>query len=506
MSATPQEAFESLWNDYVKALPQDPKEDPVFNHKKLYTEVRDKGDLKETEHVRFPWYEISYNQRALRFTFEIFGKKPEDGYALYIGLHGGGGTFSGVNNRQWWQMRTYYRSAVEWLGNPDVEARKLSPTSGTIYVTLRGITDDYNLHSRPETFVLLQRLLTKLHLPNTSNQALLSSYATNNTNKTVYALKETAKHLVNSNQVYLLGFSAGGDGVYQLSAQNADAFAAVNMSAGHSNSVNLQNLANLPICLQVGDSDTSYDHNKNTVDNALSLQNLAADLPGCYIHDCYLHVGNHNNWSATERKFEKGQVITSFRTWRADAKLPQTRKQMNTNAPRWVGAYTRNQTPTTVVWNLAVRPKAPEKSAAEKNDLGWQPKRFFYWIYLRDPAKAAATLATDPPPLGTAVIRATYQRATGEETSRNWILLEQGSLDYVGFLVNEDMLDFAKPVDVFIGHRGAEQKLETVTLAASDAIRKQTLAARGDASYVFSAALGFRYDSGAWKVVAAESL
>ena len=502
MAPIPQDALDKLWDDYVTNHLPDSKDEPVFNYRELDLDYTDKdGKVIRTEKVKLPWYEISYNQHTLRVTFEVFGNQPADGYALYIGLHGRGQTTNGVNNQQWWDMVWHYRLSVEWLGHPDLEARKLTPKAGTIYITLRGVTDDSDLHSRPETFVLLQRLITQLHLPNKSNQTLLSNYGANNTNKTYYKLDETAKHLVNSNQVYLLGFSAGGYGVYQLSAQNADIFAAVNMSAGHSNGVNLQNLANLPICLQVGDSDTDWGHNTNTVDNALTLRSLAEDLPGCYIHDCYLHVGNHNNWSGSEKAFENGEVITSLRTWHTDSKLPQTKKLMNTNAPRWVGQYVRTSTPTTVVWNLAVRPRAPD-SAAERV-LRWQPKAILYWVYLRDLAKAAAALIANTP--GTTVIQATHQRATGDRLS-NTIRLEHGSPDYIGFLVNEDMFDFTKPVDVFIGSGAAAQRLPSVTLTASDVIRKQTLEMRGDSNFVFSAALYFQQDAGSWKVVVADSL
>ena len=49
---------------------------------------------------------------------------------------------------------------------------------------------------------------------------------------------------VDPNRVYLTGFSAGGDGVYQITARMNDRFAATNMSAGHHNWVNFENLYN----------------------------------------------------------------------------------------------------------------------------------------------------------------------------------------------------------------------------------------------------------------------
>ena len=40
---------------------------------------------------------------------------------------------------------------------------------------------------------------------------------------------------VDPNKVYLMGYSAGGDGVYQLAPRMADRFAAAAMMAGHPN-------------------------------------------------------------------------------------------------------------------------------------------------------------------------------------------------------------------------------------------------------------------------------
>ena len=44
---------------------------------------------------------------------------------------------------------------------------------------------------------------------------------------------------INPNKVYLMGYSAGGDGVYQLAPRMADRFAAAAMMAGHPNETSL---------------------------------------------------------------------------------------------------------------------------------------------------------------------------------------------------------------------------------------------------------------------------
>ena len=52
---------------------------------------------------------------------------------------------------------------------------------------------------------------------------------------------------VNPNRIYLMGYSAGGDGVYQLAPRMADRFAAAAMMAGHPNDASPLNLRNIDL-------------------------------------------------------------------------------------------------------------------------------------------------------------------------------------------------------------------------------------------------------------------
>lgn len=155
---------------------------------------------------------IEMNGRRMQYTLDIMGSPDENGlYPLYITLHGGGGTSKQENNGEWQTMRNYYRDNV---------------TNG-IYVAVRGIEDTWNMHFTDDVFPLYDRLIEDLVL-----------------------LKKA-----DPNRVYLLGFSAGGDGVYGVAPRMADKFAAVNMSSGHPNGVSLLNVSNLPFEIQVGIRD-----------------------------------------------------------------------------------------------------------------------------------------------------------------------------------------------------------------------------------------------------------
>jgi hypothetical protein len=100
---------------------------------------------------------------------------------------------------------------------------------------------------------------------------------------------------INPNRVYILGYSAGGDGVYQLAPRMADRFAAAAMMAGHPNDASPLGLRNLPFAIFVGERDSSY--NRNTVARQWSeqLDALEKSDPDGYHH--YVNIcADMNHW------------------------------------------------------------------------------------------------------------------------------------------------------------------------------------------------------------------
>ena len=81
-------------------------------------------------------------------------------------------------------------------------------------------------------------------------------------------------HQVNPDKVYLMGYSAGGDGVYQLAPRMADFFAAASMMAGHPNETSPQGLRNLPFAIYMGGKDAAYKRNEIAADWEKKLQAL----------------------------------------------------------------------------------------------------------------------------------------------------------------------------------------------------------------------------------------
>ncbi|MBR0513080.1 MAG: hypothetical protein IJK06_02375 [Clostridia bacterium] len=314
---------------------------------------------------------LSHGGMTLRYLEQISGEADESGrYPLYIALHGGGGGSEEMNNDQWINMLGYY--------GPDVE--------NGIYLSVRGVSDTWDLHFREETYPLLDALISYM----------------------------TAAEHADPNHVYLLGFSAGGDGVYQLSPRLADRFAAVNMSSGHPNGVSLLNLANCPICLQAGIRDYYSEDGKRSVRCAefeKTLNEYRNRYGFGYEHQVWIHVpeghqiydfGNvtplvladpeafaereepENMLSAMKQvalKWLETDDVATLSYWlygdsepfdrdiallvRDDFSLELT--EANTSAVTWVSRYVRNPAPAEVVWDLGTR-------AASREITSW------YWL------------------------------------------------------------------------------------------------------------------------------
>src|SRR4029079_9553156 len=67
---------------------------------------------------------------------------------------------------------------------------------------------------------------------------------------------------VDPNRVYIMGYSACGDGVYQLAPRMADQLAAAAMMAGHPNEASPLGLRNIGFAIHVGALDDGVHPNK----------------------------------------------------------------------------------------------------------------------------------------------------------------------------------------------------------------------------------------------------
>lgn len=89
---------------------------------------------------------------------------------------------------------------------------------------------------------------------------------------------------VNPDKVYLLGYSAGGDGVWRMAPRMADRWAAASMMAGHPGEVSQVNLRNVPFMIWMGEYDGAYDRNKLAVEKGRVMDSLQqAERRGIYM-------------------------------------------------------------------------------------------------------------------------------------------------------------------------------------------------------------------------------
>ncbi|MGQ0553197.1 MAG: alpha/beta hydrolase [Planctomycetota bacterium] len=254
-------------------------------------------ELRAERHAEFEARALEADGVRLPFWFTRFGEAPPGERSLWISLHGGGGAPAEVNDQQWQNQQRLY-----------------TPAEG-FYVAPRAPTDTWNLWHQAHIDVLLVRLITDF----------------------------IALQGVNPDRVYLLGYSAGGDGVYQLAPRMADRFAAAAMMAGHPNETQPDGLRNLPFAIHVGALDDGYGRNAVAASWAARLDEFSREHPADYLHAARLHEG-------------KGHWMD-----RQDAE-----------ALRWMAQFSRRARPRRITWL--------------QDDVTHSR---FYWLAVDEPAAGA---------------------------------------------------------------------------------------------------------------------
>ncbi len=244
---------------------------------------------------------ITIDNKTMTFSVKIIGKPDANGYPIYFGLHGGGVTDTKVQKEQYELMQNYYNYSIK----------------NGIYIVPKSLEARYDEHYLPETFLFYDRLIEDAILFNNGDP----------------------------NRVYMMGFSSGGDGIYAIAPLYADRLAAVNMSAGYPHVNRIDNLYNLPICLQVGENDTAYDRNILVAKYALRLKELNKKYKGGFVNQVYIHKnGTHNSWSDVTTNNQQVVDKNSIEKWLQKSKSIKY-VNANTDAVRWVSGYTRNPIP-----------------------------------------------------------------------------------------------------------------------------------------------------------------
>lgn len=231
--------------------------------------------LKQERAAEVEAKRIVIGDKTMPWLERVFGEAPTNGRSLWISMHGGGNAAKAVNDQQW-----------------NNQIRLYQPAEG-IYITPRAPTDTWNLWHEAHIDAFFERLIEDF----------------------------VTVRGVNPNRVYIMGYSAGGDGVWQLAPRMADRLAAAAMMAGHPNDASLLSLRNLPFAAFVGGADSAYNRNTVVAQRIAELDRLEKDDPGGYEH--------------------LGRVYPGLPHW-MDGK--------DAEAVPWMLSKTRNPWPKKVVW------------------------------------------------------------------------------------------------------------------------------------------------------------
>lgn len=234
------------------------------------------GEVVKANENAWEDLEFKTGDKVMKFAYKIFGEKPEDGRSLYISLHGGGNTTAQVNDQQWQNQQRLY-----------------APKEG-LYFVPRAAVNDWNMWFQPHIDTLFDAVI-----------------------QTAVAL-----HDVNPDKVYVMGYSAGGDGIYRLAPRSADRWAAAAMMAGHPGDVSPLGLRNIGFTLWMGGDDAAYNRNQLAAVFAQRLDSLQQADPGGYVHDVHILPG-----------------------------FPHWMNRLDSVAVPWMAQFRRDPLPTKVAWH-----------------------------------------------------------------------------------------------------------------------------------------------------------
>ena len=261
-----------------------------------------KSDILSNNFKEMEDYRIRINDKEMKFDLKYFGEKPTNGWNLYFSLHGGGSVADSVNESLWTRHKTLYT------------------IKNGILLIPRSPTNTWDMWHQEHIDVFFNKLIQNMII----------------------------FHDVNPNRIYLMGYSAGGDGVYQLAPRMSDRFAAAAMMAGHPNETSPLGLRNIPFTIHMGENDSSYNRNKVAIEWGGKLRILRENDLNGYRHLVKIYE-NKGHWMAG----------------------------LDSAAISWITRFTRDPFPKKVVW--------------KQDDV---THNRFYWLKVDKPLKNSLIIAS----------------------------------------------------------------------------------------------------------------
>jgi hypothetical protein len=242
--------------------------------------------------------QVRFEKHISPYSVKAVGKRPANGWGLFIAMHGGGGTTQEFNDSQWRRMQTYYRD------HPEV--------GGYIYIALRAPNNTWNGFYTGYTYPLIQNLLRQFMFFGD----------------------------VDPNKKFIMGYSHGGYGAFAIGPKMPDYFAAIHSSASSlADGANAATLRNTVFTTMVGSNDTLYGRYKNIVNFQKEIQMLRGNRTDIYpvtvqIIADHPHSGLPDRDKIAEMYANVRNPVPSELTWRLSDNVIHDFFWLQTNVPK----------------------------------------------------------------------------------------------------------------------------------------------------------------------------
>lgn len=340
-------------------------------------ELRAQWDAKQVEN----------GNSKLRFAINTFGAAPADGHSLFISLHDGGDAPAAINDEKW--LNQIYISS----NNP-----KLYNIREGVVIVPRAPTNATNMWYTKDIDDLMDKLIRAA---------------------VIFAN-------VNPNKVYLMGYGAGGDGVYRLASRMAEKWAAVSASAGCPGNTSPENFRNVGVAISAGALDTYNEIDLAVPALQTKLDNFQKTDADAYHHQVNIFA-NKAQWMDLEDR-----IAVSF-----------------------MATFKRQPYPEKVIW--------------VQNSVN--PKLYSYWLGIGN-ADATLTQSYNNPHMAIVATR-----------NGNNINIESNFANELKIFLSDKMVNLDLPIS--ISYQGKE--IFNGLVKRSAAVIEATTSERKDSNYIFNA-------------------
>ena len=196
----------------------------------------------------FDNHEARFNTRVSPYTVKTVGTRPANGWALFIAMHGGGGTTQEFNHSQ-------VAEHDKLLPRPP-RCRRLQ------YVALRAPNNEWNGFYTSYVYPLIGNLVRDFLLFGD----------------------------VDPDKVFLMGYSHGGYGAFAIGPKMPDRFAAIHASAAAlADDARPDTLRNTVFTCMVGENDTAHGRIARDREFGDDIQRLRGTRTGHFSRDDFHH-------------------------------------------------------------------------------------------------------------------------------------------------------------------------------------------------------------------------